>query len=250
MTPRRKTENCMSGLTLDRWVAGELAADDQRAARDHVATCTSCRARWEAISNAQRTFAETGPKLTFPAAPASDRRPAMGARGRPSPLVLVPLLAAAAAFALLLGQRHFAVDHGAGAERTKGQMLDYYVLRNREVVPGPSLPALHPGDDVQFVFSAPRSGYLAILSIDGAGKVSVYFPSGERAAPFGAGSALPVPASTVLDDTLGKERIFAFFCDTAMELEPLRKKLEASVKEPPTALGCEVHTLTYRKERP
>jgi hypothetical protein len=62
--------------------------------------------------------------------------------------------------------------------------------------------------------------------------------------------AQPVPVSTILDDTLGAERIYALHCDTSVMLEPIRAALAARADGPPPIPGCVTHTLRYRKEKP
>ncbi|HMI87514.1 MAG TPA: DUF4384 domain-containing protein [Polyangiaceae bacterium] len=239
MESPRRASDCASDLTFDRLVGGELVGHGERKVLDHVETCASCRARLAEIRSQQDVFAQR--KLDLPPRRRSWRR-AIG-------FGIGPALAAACWLLLQRPRDVSSVDQGE--ERTKGgSPLAFYVLRDGEVSLGRAESALHPGDAIEFVFSAERPGYLAIFSVDGGGKASVYFPLAPRAAAFPVGPARPVPLSTVLDATLGEERIYAFHCESAVELEPIRAALAREAGAPPAAPGCRVSTLRVRKERP
>jgi len=242
MESRRREARCVSDLELDRLVGGELGSTEERELLGHATGCESCRARLEAIRADQRSFAEKQAPLVLP------RR--TGGRRRAMMLGAASTLAAAACLILLFGR--MAVSPEPVTLPTKGgKALQFYVLRHGEVSAGNEQMSLHPGDAVEFVFSSQMPGYLAILSLDGAGRASVYFPAGaDRAAPFPEGFAQPVPVSTILDDTLGTERIYALQCDSAIVLEPIRAALAAGADGPPPIPGCATHTLRYRKEKP
>ena len=53
--------------------------------------------------------------------------------------------------------------------------------------------------------------HVLVASIDAAGKTSVYFPFGGNASGLLSESRNELPDTIVLDDTLGPERIFAFY---------------------------------------
>jgi hypothetical protein len=244
MESRRREARCISDLELDRLVGGELEPTEERVLLGHAGGCEACRARLEAIRADQRSFAEKQPPFVQPG-PTGDGRRAMM-------LGLAPILAAAACLIMLFGRTAvLPVDAPLPLPTKGGKALEFYVLRHGEVSAGNEQMSLHPGDTVEFVFSSQRPGYLAILSVDGAGRANVYFPAGaDRAAAFQEGLGQPVPVSTILDDTLGDERIYALQCDTAIVLEPIRAALAGSAEGPPPIAGCVTHTLRYRKEKP
>jgi hypothetical protein len=124
------------------------------------------------------------------------------------------------------------------------------VLREGVVREGAAGQPLRPGDAVQFVYRAGQDGFLAILSVDGHGRTSVYYPSGPLAAPLQAGRPQPLPQSTILDAALGRETIHAVHCLQPVPVESLRLALAANpahFKAPP---GCRLDTLWYQKEAP
>ena len=150
---------------------------------------------------------------------------------------MVPALAAAFGFWMLLGQSRGAFLPRAGLSARRGLTAGLLRAEKWRNFAGSEATALHSGDSIEFVFTADRAGYLAIFSVDGAGKASIYFPTGPRAVPLQTGTARPVPLSTVLDGTLGHEQIYALHCDTAIELEPVRAALTRGTGAPPAPPG-------------
>jgi hypothetical protein len=138
---------------------------------------------------------------------------------------------------------------GPGSERVKGSAhIAVFVVRNgvaRAAAPG---EIVHPGDALQITYTAAAPGHLAILSRDGAGVGSIYFDDAGRAAAIAPGQDVSLPHSIVLDDTLGRETLYALFCARAVELEPLRQSLERAPLTPPE--GCRAEALALEKRVP
>jgi hypothetical protein len=225
---------CLSALRLDRWMAGELDPRDAEDVRGHVSACAACKQAAESLEAARETAAL--PPLRLAPAPA---RHALRPRR-----VVAWAAGLAAAAALLL-----AVRPDAPPERTKGGAglrLAMYVQHGdsvREVSPG---EAVAPGDAVRFVVTSPAPAYVAVLSLDPAGRASIYFPPDGRAAAVAAGTDVPLPLATRLDATVGEEHVVGLFCDRAIELEPVRAALEASSGFAAPA-GCEVTRWRFEK---
>lgn len=244
------TPDCLSSLAIDRLLAGELGADERRTAEAHLAECAACRARRE---HAAAFRASLGAELGTLGNLESMRRTARAA-GRPSSRLggratLASALAVAAALLLILhrGALESSPD-GASSTRTKGGgRLGFFVKRAGAVVRGVPGQALRPGDAIEFTYSAKKDGYLAVLSVDGAGRASVYYPSAPRARRFIAGER-PLDESTVLDGVVGDERWLALFCDDAVELEPIRARLEHHPLRPLQVAGCSVDAVGVTKE--
>jgi hypothetical protein len=118
--------------------------------------------------------------------------------------------------------------------------------RGESIIEGMPGSALHPGDRIRFVTSSDRPRYLAVLNQDGRG-VSVYYPSTGDAAAVPAGSGVPLGFSVVLDDYLGRERVFALFCEQPFAVEPVRAALQAHGTVPVPA-GCSLAKLELAKE--
>ncbi|AUX22295.1 hypothetical protein SOCEGT47_027960 [Sorangium cellulosum] len=250
MTPARPG-GCLSELRLDELTAGQLDAAAAQEASAHVAGCSRCSARLSEIEAARASFAASAPPLRLDrGAPAgravTERRPP---RRWLAPAAAGALAAAAAA---LFFFRFHAAPGGREAEisgeRVKGaERIGFYVKRGGSVLPGGAGERLQPGDAIQFTYSSAEARYLVILSVDGASQASVYYPSGPVAARIEPGREVLLPQSTVLDDTLGTERIFGLFCSEAIAVEPLRAALAAHPEAPPAPPGCDVDALTAEK---
>lgn len=244
------TSACLSSLAIDRLLAGELGADARRSAQAHLAECAECRARSEhAAAFKARVGRELGTLAELGSRPASPRGLTRVASRTATRAAFAGLLAVAAALILFL--RAGAPDgvHPSGGEtRTKGGgRLGFFLKRGSAVERGVPGQALQPGDAVQFSYFSAKDGYLAVLSVDGAGHASIYYPNAPRALPFMAGER-PLDASTVLDGVLGDELWFALFCESAVELEPIRARLESHPAQSPEVAGCSVDRMGVTKE--
>lgn len=220
---------CLSALKLDRWAAGELAPAESEDVRAHVAGCARCSAAAESLRPPPGAAL---PPLRAAAPRAARRRGAFAA---------LAALAAAASVALFLR------PEGA-RERAKGPggAVGMWVLHGgdaRRAGPG---EVVAPGDAVRFTVTAAEPAWVAVLSVDPAGRASVYFPLGARAERVAAGAEVPLPLATRLDATLGEERVVALLCDRAVELEPIRAALDAGA-DPAIPGGCEVTRWSFAK---
>jgi len=224
---------CLSALRLDRWMAGELRPAEAEEVRAHLAACARCTSAAGSLAAARDGLAL--PPLRIAPAPA---RRAVRLRGVAA---LAGGLAAAAGLLLVLRP-------DATGERTKGAGvgLGLYVLHGdavRQARPG---EVIAPGDAVRFAVTTPEPAYVAVLSLDPAGRASIYFPEGPRAAPVPAGRDVPLPLATRLDATVGEERVVGLFCDHPAELEPLRAGLEAGAGDA-VPEGCQVTRWSFVK---
>lgn len=248
MTPSR-SDGCLSELKLDELMAGQLDAAAEQEARAHLAGCARCSARLSAIEVGRAAFAASAPPLRL------DRRAPAGravAKARSPRRWLAPaatgVLAAAAAAMLFFRAAPGGRETESTGERLKGAgRIGFYVKRGGHVLPGGAGERLQPGDAIEFTYSSAEARYLVILSVDGASQASVYYSNGPLAARIEPGRDVPLPQSTVLDDTLGTERIHGLFCSEAIAVEPLRAALAAHPAEPPAPPGCDVDTLTAEK---
>jgi hypothetical protein len=142
-------------------------------------------------------------------------------------------------------------DEISTGERVKGAArVTFFVKHGDGVRAGVEHDRLEPGDAIQFSYSSGTSRYLAVLSVDGARHASVYYADGPRAVRLEPGVDVTLPQSTVLDDVLGDETVYALFCDVPIEVEPLRAALELSPEGVPVVPGCSVDRHTFVKSRP
>jgi hypothetical protein len=234
-------DGCPSDLALDLLLAADL--DEVRALvlHEHFAACVTCSARFASISAFRDEVANTLPRL----AEFDATRPRPLNRARSSGGWWGGALAVAAAVALWVG--HGPTAHSPlDGTRAKGSVrLGFYVKRGEQVFRGGPGELLRPGDAIEFSYEAPSDGYLAVLSVDGAGQASVYYPVGSRARALTAGSHL-LEQSTTLDAVLGRETLYALWCDGPAELEPLRRALESSAALP-VSPGCRIESLAVEK---
>ncbi|MEY3213569.1 MAG: hypothetical protein RIT28_4050 [Pseudomonadota bacterium] len=121
-------------------------------------------------------------------------------------LVLAPALAVAAALLI-------AVLPDAPSSRAKGDVdLDFVVLREGRVMPGVEGRVYGPGDLLQFTYRAAGHEQLVLLSIDGEGKVTVFYPSqGEAPLAVVPGERHVLDGSIALDAAPGPELFVAVF---------------------------------------
>ena len=207
---------CPSDFAFDKQLAGELDATEKSVLEKHTVECERCTRRLVELSGEKETFVRQAPALVLP------RRPRSPARWLWGPGAAV----VAAAAAILLTMRA-----PADTTRTKGRpaTLDFYVSHAGTVRAGAPGERLEPGDALRFAVTTREPRYVAIFSVDGARHASVYYPGGARAAPVSPGERTPLPASTVLDDTLGDETLYAVFCARSFEIGPLLESLSGAV---------------------
>lgn len=222
----RRPADCLSDWMFDRLLTGESSSPEARA---HVQSCQRCSSRLQALEDEQRAFAADPPPRRAPAPrPASAKWLAMGC-----------VLAAAAALLVLRPD--------PGATRIKGgARLDFFVKRGGQVFEAGEGAELRPGDLLRFRYSAPEAGWLAVLNVDAARQVSVFFPTHDRMTEVPAAVQALLPEATELDATLGEERLIGVFC--AQE-QPLTKLIDALRADPEGAAvsGCTFERLRVHK---
>jgi Domain of unknown function (DUF4384) len=228
MTPQRP-DSCISDLRFDAWQAGELEPHKSRELREHLSQCARCRAREAALVNFRARFDRL-------------RKPA------PGPRRILIALSASFAISVAAGLVLALMPSAPSAERVKGgEAIGYFRKRGDAVQRGSRAQPVRPGDKLRFVYTSPQPRYLAILGLDGAKRVSVYYPAGERAQAIEPGTDVALPFAIELDGTAGEEHVWAVFCDAAIELAPLRAQIaRQNTFEPPA--GCVVDRLVLSKE--
>jgi hypothetical protein len=244
---RSRSEGCVSDLRFDRLIAGELDLGAERVVRDHVAGCALCAARLAEIEAAAAAFIEHAPPLPGRVIELRKRRP------KPAWLASTAGALAAAAALVVWARVHApwsTIDPSQGGDvadsstRTKGAArLGLYIERRGAVIRAQEGDTVHPDDRLQFTVTSAEGGFLAVIGVDGASAVTVYYPSGLRAEAFDPGTDLPLGASTILDATLGREVDYGLFCKAPIELEPVRRAFAARPDDPPIPAGCRLDRL-------
>jgi hypothetical protein len=224
----------------------------------HLAQCPRCAARRAEREEERRAFRDTAPPL-FPPARAHPALPAAPARGRRRAWWLGGGAAAAAVAAAVV----LVVVNGRSPDgelvTVKGRPHLRFFVRDaiagtvREGAPG---QALHPGDRLRFGFDQGLLArdpplHVALLSRDASGKVTRYFPEpGSSAAarvPASPGQDGLLPFSILLDQTLGRETIYALYCHAPVPLGPLEAALTRSEAAPPWPPSCQVEVVRLEK---
>ena len=248
----RSGEECLSDLQLDALALGALDAAQARQAESHLASCTRCSDRRQGLDEATRGSAEAlarSPGRVAPTAGKAARRSAQrvwlgGAVGA---------LAAAAALLLLIGRSPLLSDgtllSSGDQVRTKGTSSVGFFVRHAGVVRrGNERERVSPGDALRFVVTSSVPRYVAVLSRDGAGQVSVYHPSGPRAARVEPGVERPLDTSVVLDGVLGEERLYALTCSEPIELAAVSDGLRQTNGEPAWPAECSIERFVLLKQ--
>ena len=194
---RTRSEECLSDFALD-----DLVGERKRS--PHLDGCGFCSARYRELEEARDRFV-------------------MPARRRSPPVRAIGLALAACLAAIFFWP---ASEDGF---RTKGgPRIGFYVKHGEAVRRGSDGDQLAPKDAIRFSYSADRAYHLAVLSIDPMGAVSVYYPEGDRTHLEAAGNDVALPLSTVLDESVGREKIFALFCEQPIDLARTKDALASA----------------------
>jgi hypothetical protein len=231
---------CPSRFAIASWRAGDLPPDEAQRVEAHLNDCQSCRAvRDEIESNAaeyesraeehlarllERLEAERPATEVVPLAPRRRSRVATVA-------IAVGGLAAAAVLALVLVPALLEPSDTdlQGDIRFKGQLAVELVAkrgaRQFRVTEGAELVA---GDAIRFVVSTGAPGWISVFSIDGAGRLSPFYPDSDPATDpeplrLGASGRHELPGSIILDDSLGHEDIVVVFSTAQFDRGPVHR---------------------------
>jgi anti-sigma factor RsiW len=243
----RSGDECLSDLQLDALALGALGETQTREAERHLASCSRCSERRQALAETTRASADVLARSASSASPVPMRRAARRSARRVWLGGAVGTLAAAAALLLVLGRSP--LTESGDTVRSKGTSRVGFFVRHAGVVRrGDDRERVSPGDALRFVVTSSTTTYIAVLSRDGAGQVSVYHPSGPRAARVEPGVERPLETSVVLDDVLGEERLYALACSAPIEVAPVGDSLRRSAAEPAWPGECSVERFVLIKE--
>jgi hypothetical protein len=236
-----KTGSHPSEFALTRFHAGEGETSERQAIQTHLDDCEPCRQVLEELEGAGAAFSERHDRAGFLAHVRDGaEQPDKGA-GWLALLSRGWLAGAAAAAAMLVvvlvlaPWRNDPIDQPDSGVRIKADELNlgYMIMEHQEPVVAGADRILHPGNRIQFRLSAPRGGFVHIVSVDAAGQVSVYFPRpGETPEEYPGGSGRPVPGSVILDETLGQERVFALICEAPLSRAKLAERIRRLASDP------------------
>lgn len=249
MHPVNHEGGCLSELALDEWAARELDPHERERVTQHVATCSRCRARHDALERERAEFLAEAPTFADHSRVAGKtRRPRhseLRARPKQRALLGASSLVTLAAAAMLVVW----ADNSIEQTRSKGAPhVGWFVKRGEHVRRGIAGEALHPGDSLRFVYNSEAPRYLALFNSD-ARSATVYYPNGPTAVLARPGNDVALDFSVELDEQLGNERVYALFCDAAFPVEPLRAAL-ADTGKLPERPGCDHDVVELHKVAP
>ncbi|MFT6143881.1 MAG: anti-sigma factor RsiW [Myxococcota bacterium] len=221
----------LNTLTLHQLRYGELDDTEEADARAHLATCELCSERLGA-QQAERAAFEAMPVpeaiRNVPAAPT----PANNNRNW---VIAVALIAVAAAVVLTVFIQPWTsaptgtvigapIAQGIDGIRSKGAEDAIVVQAFKDTADGPvaieSGGHVRVGDRIQLKVRRPPAPWVTIAGVDGSGEAVVYGSWQPEADDWE-----PAPFGLTMDDTPGKESIYAVFTDT----EPNRAALRATL---------------------
>ncbi len=246
---RSQSEACVSDLRFDQWHGGELGPEEVAEIERHVEHCDVCRARHSELEAQADAFLARFPNLE----PARrNTEPSRCARRSRSWQWRAALATLAAAAAVVLVTR--SPDPGLNqrlATRTKGgaTRFGFHVKQLGGVHLGIDGQEVHPGDQLRFFVSTASPQHVAILSRDGAGVVSEYYPGKGQSRAIGSAQNLDLDSSVELDATLGREVLWAVFCSEPFSTEPLRRQLQQT-SQLMAPVGCTTERLIVVKAQP
>lgn len=191
-----------SRLDLGRAVAGEIPIDPAH----------------EAATAAAREEAASAPVAPFDPQALRARAAAL-----PDVAVAPPALPPAAnttwrwvlSFAAMAAAVLFFAFPKLPGNHLKGDVdLGFYVMRDGQVTMGDPEATVRPGDRLQFSYRSGQADHLILVSVDGTGRVSVFYPErGEEGVEVIPGERHVLDGSVELDDAPGPEVFVAFFGD-------------------------------------
>jgi hypothetical protein len=243
----RTGDECLSDLQLDALALGALDAAQAEQAGRHLSSCNRCSERRRGLEAAARFSADVLAQSPMPGG--ADR--ARGAARRSTRWAWLggAAGAAAAAAALLLVLGRSPLLPSGDTVRSKGtSRVGFFVKHAGVVRRGNERERVSPGDALRFVVTSSVASYVAVLSRDGAGQVSVYHPAGPVAARVEPGVERPLDQSVVLDDVLGEERVYALACSEPVAVAPLSEGLRRTDAEPAWPEQCSIERFVLLKE--
>ena len=243
----------LSAFTLDCLLLSGLPDTEVQQARAHLDACPDCRALLDQMAADQKRFAQVVLPRTMPALRArAAAPPPFWERLATAWRVCLPVAAAAGvalAIAFVVVRTGPEQVPGPDLGIKGGPVLQVYAARGEAVFRVEEGSHLKPGDRIRFVVERGNAdAFVLVASLDGARKVSVYYPAdGVQSAPVAAGR-VELPGSTELDETPGAERLFAFFSARPLLAEDVKRVIASWPR--PAAIEAHLLTLQVEKEAP
>lgn len=255
----KPTHDCLSDFVLDGLLMGTLSEKEQVRAESHIAQCNTCQERHEKMATDRKDF-KSQVNVNHLVTLAMERKKGGSILKKwLSWWGIAPVSLAAAAAVLMT----FVVieKHEPTGVLTKGAgIVKTYVKHGTSVRELGNGELCFPGDALRFEltsFSSPFDPvYLAILSLDGANRVSTYAAkANNKSITIDPAKGWVLDGSVVLDDTLGKETLFVIRCPKPFDVRLVQQSVAKGQK---TKLSdailpfsnCILNTMTFIKASP
>jgi len=205
--------NRPSRLTLDRYATDELSTDERKSIDAFLAENATARAHLDAIEAARSEVrAFDAAAIRARAALLKDEVPAMPEpANRPAWQWIAPVLMIAAL--LLVGLLTTLQPEPPEYTNIRStEDFKVYQLQDQQLHPYEGGTALGDGDILGFKVTTAGHKTVVVLSVDGNGAVSVFYPeSGSEPLPLTESGVMALPGSVILDNAPGPEIFFAVF---------------------------------------
>ncbi len=204
--------NRPSRLSLDRYATDELSGADRQVVADFLVEHAAAQAHLEAIEIARTEIAAfDASALRARAATLIDEVPANPApANRPAAHWLAPVLLLAALVLVALVPM-LQPEPSAYTTIRSSEHLKVYQLEENQLHPYEG-NALGNGDILGFKVATAGHRTVVLLSVDGNGAVSVFYPeNGVDPLPLNGNGIMALPGSVILDSAPGPEIFFAVF---------------------------------------
>ncbi len=263
--PERSAEEHPTAWALECHHAGDGEPVLRKSIEDHLKKCLSCREKLQALKEAGANFEGRMNRAGFLAAvrqgveekldePLSKRRiwPWFAVAGTALAVMLL--------WMVLQPQLGLLGGESPDGIRIKGDStlkLGFFIEQDGKTELVDPQKVLHPGERIQFALTGPKGGFVHLVGVDESGLVSVYYPRSDQSQEeFPGGVGRPVPGAVLLDETLGRERIFVLVCDQAMKaaqiksrVKGLRPDVRGLLDEDRLDFDCGQTSLVLHKER-
>ncbi len=229
---------------VERFVCGELAGAAADAVKEALASDAALKAFHDEIVAADAAFQiELPARAVVPKVLKAAPAPSVWTRVSSSVQSLlsgwrVPALTSAAALALVVFVARptgtdAPTDDGLRSKGGTDPVVSFFVKSGDGARVGTAGEALHAGDVIQLAVRDATARAMVVVGVDGAGAVSVYAAEELTTQSKGHDAPRVLPASLVLDDTVGTERFFVVYGDNLDDLTTQAKRAA-------TALGKQV----------
>lgn len=245
---------CPSHFRLDQLAAGEIGEAESTEMLRHIEACAACLERKARRDEAEALHTTDLTLLRRLSARSPDAR---RARAPKAPLwsrrvAAFSAAAALGAFALVALPRSAeqALNVTPGTRSKGAAHSALYVADENRIRAVDDASVLYPGSTLQVTVTSPEPAHVAVASVDGAGRRTVYVPYAGEGSALGmvdlpAGHDVPLPQSTILDDVLGTETVAVFICRDRLADARLLVSLIDTGDAPE---GCVVDRYTLRKQ--